>query len=131
MSIILELPHQSPAVRPSSSPALRSPSYSFVHFFVGLHRYVIFLACQTDKIDPVQDGSVKLIPSSSADGRYGFNTPEFLKKYKMTPKGASFFHAQWDESVPAVYASMNIPEIDLLKKPEEAKIESGNRYTRM
>jgi hypothetical protein len=89
------------------------------------------LAEQKERINPVQDGVATESSSSSAEGRYPFNTPAFLAKYALNPKGASFFHAQWDQVVPDIYKSIGIPEIDLNKKEAEQKIESAHRYTRM
>lgn len=98
--------------------------------FIGYHRYVFILAEQKQPIDPVSDGVVTRASSTSGEGRYGFSTPEFLKKYELSPKGVSFFHAQWDESVPETHKTIGF-EVDLSQKKVEEKIDTSKRYSRM
>jgi len=69
----------------------------------GFHRYIYVVFKHPGRID--YSGIVHRT-SRNIDGRGGFSVRDFAKKYKLgTPITANYFLAQWDESVPKLYAT--------------------------
>ncbi|GLG96298.1 AAEL012666-PA [Gryllus bimaculatus] len=70
----------------------------------GLHRYVILLYKQPNKIR----ASEPHISKTTGKNRGKFSIRKFAKKYKLTDIVAgNFFQAQWDEYVPKLYKQLS------------------------
>jgi len=68
----------------------------------GLHRYVYVLYKQAGQVDFSKAGQKS---KHQANGRGGFKIRDFAKEYHLgSPIAANWFQAQWDETVPKVYA---------------------------
>ncbi|XP_019871482.1 phosphatidylethanolamine-binding protein homolog F40A3.3-like [Aethina tumida] len=73
----------------------------------GLHRYVILVFQQPDKIEFCE----KKLNNKSKDGREKFSTLGFAEKYSLgKPLYGNFFQAEWDDYVPTLYKQLGIQE---------------------
>jgi phosphatidylethanolamine-binding protein (PEBP) family uncharacterized protein len=66
----------------------------------GLHRYVLILCKQSEKIDFPTD---RRRSNTNAD-RAHFKARQLFKDLNLTPVGVNFFQAQYDDYVPTLYA---------------------------
>ncbi|XP_011198593.2 phosphatidylethanolamine-binding protein homolog F40A3.3 [Bactrocera dorsalis] len=68
----------------------------------GLHRYVIFVFKQPNKIE-----SEKFIPKTSSEGRVKVKSKDFIVKYNLgDPIAGNSYQAQYDDYVPILTAQV-------------------------
>jgi len=67
----------------------------------GLHRYTYIVYKQAGKVDY---SATPKKTNAQAKGRGGFKVRDFAKQHKLTPIAVNHFQAEWDDSVPKLYA---------------------------
>jgi len=72
----------------------------------GLHRYVLMVFKQTEKLTNVDRPRVT---DRQIDGRFGFKTKDFVKQYKLEPRpvAGNFYQAKFDSYVPILHAQLS------------------------
>ncbi|KAL9889831.1 protein D3-like [Glossina fuscipes fuscipes] len=71
----------------------------------GLHRYVFLLYKQSEKLNFIEP----YLYNNSTNGRSGFSTLKFARKYKLgQPIAGNFYQSQYDNYVPQLYMQLGV-----------------------